>query len=1002
MKKIVLLLSILICYIQSFAMDKAKDGYILLLNSISFSERWTEIYRDNLADKLQRDHRNIRLESEELSVPAIHSESQAEALRQKLSFQHPIPPRLVIFIGTPGWIVSRPLFQEVWKDVPVIVCQSQSKLPQNPDFLYSPETPDDTSSIAMAEYNKGYNVTTLETSFYVKETVGTMLKILPEMKRIAFISDKRFISYEARKTVEKEIRQYFPDLKLIQLRSDRLSTEDLLDSLSHFDKTTGIIYYSWFKQYTPETHSKLNDNIQNILCNFSKVPIFTLKDWYGENNFAGGHYVSMSDLAENTYKKISKILDGATASSLPDCAGGTPRTYLDYSSLMWYKIPPDLFPKDAIFTHTPPTFYDKNRQVIWFIIMTSVIILLFYTILRRHTFIHLKQVQRIIDGLDNPVYLVNETGIIQKLINPSPATSRFLETNQSTGLDTKTLIHDAQEHAAHLQLIRKVIQNRESESMKLTITNCAGKKMYLQIIVMYYNSHNVIVSAHDISEDEQRQRANEEHLRFLDSVLNDMPVPTSIKDIDNGMTYILWNKEAEHLYKVPREELLNTTGKRLLASEIQQIFSQLDQEYLDNPASFPRLFTLKLANRDEQTVLMYKKLLQIGNNRWLVSSAFDLTESEHNRKELENMTQKYKMVIEAVKLSTWTLDVSSRKIQYEIDKKSDLPKNYLPEDMIHLDQLIHYFHPKDLDRVIQSINAVISGQSPVFHEQYSFKHPIHHHYVWLESYAIVSQRDPQTGLPTQLVGASINIDQHKHLEADLIKAKEKAEESNLLKSAFLANMSHEIRTPLNAIVGFSNLLSDSKEQSEKFEYVKIINENNQLLLQLINDILDLSKIEAGTLEFNIAPVDINQMLETLFQSFQLKIQNKPVELKFTERLEQCIVNTDYNRTVQVITNFLTNAIKFTEEGSITFGYRPETPSMIRIFVSDTGCGIAQDQQKNIFGRFVKLNSFSQGTGLGLAICEMIIKHLHGNIGVESEPGKGSTFWFTLPYTPTAG
>lgn len=165
MKKIVLLFSILICHIQSFAMDRAKDDYILLLNSISFSERWTEIYRDNLADKLQHDHRNICLESEELSIPAIHSESQAEALRQKLSFQHPIPPRLVIFIGTPGWIVSRPLFQEAWKDVPVIICQSQSRLPQNPDFLYSLETPDDTSSIAMAEYNKGYNVTTLETSF---------------------------------------------------------------------------------------------------------------------------------------------------------------------------------------------------------------------------------------------------------------------------------------------------------------------------------------------------------------------------------------------------------------------------------------------------------------------------------------------------------------------------------------------------------------------------------------------------------------------------------------------------------------------------------------------------------------------------------------------------------------------------------------------------------------------------------------------------------------------
>lgn len=245
----------------------------------------------------------------------------------------------------------------------------------------------------------------------------------------------------------------------------------------------------------------------------------------------------------------------------------------------------------------------------------------------------------------------------------------------------------------------------------------------------------------------------------------------------------------------------------------------------------------------------------------------------------------------------------------------------------------------------------------------------------------------------------MSMDARKQLEQDLIHAKEKAEESNRLKSAFLANMSHEIRTPLNAIIGFSALLSSTDDQTEKLEYTNIINNNNDLLLQLINDILDLSKIEAGTLEFTMSPIDVNLMLENLEQSFRFKMKGSPVELRFTERMENCIISTDYNRVVQVLTNFLTNAMKFTQQGSITVGYRLESNAKLRFYVTDTGCGIPPEQQKKIFGRFVKLNNFSQGTGLGLAICEMIVSHLQGEIGVESVPGKGSTFWFTHPYQP---
>lgn len=242
----------------------------------------------------------------------------------------------------------------------------------------------------------------------------------------------------------------------------------------------------------------------------------------------------------------------------------------------------------------------------------------------------------------------------------------------------------------------------------------------------------------------------------------------------------------------------------------------------------------------------------------------------------------------------------------------------------------------------------------------------------------------------------ILIDKQKEDEIELRKAKDKAEESDRLKSAFLANMSHEIRTPLNAIVGFSNLLTMAEDEEERNEYINIISSNNELLLQLINDILDVAKIEAGTLEFIDSEIDINALLSDIEQSSRLKAP-EGVQISFVEKMPYCIIMSDKNRLAQIITNFINNAIKFTKEGSIRFGYRHKDDKLL-FYVRDTGCGIEPEKKDLVFNRFVKLNSFAQGTGLGLAICQMIVKKMGGEIGVESQLGKGSTFWFTLPDT----
>ena len=238
-------------------------------------------------------------------------------------------------------------------------------------------------------------------------------------------------------------------------------------------------------------------------------------------------------------------------------------------------------------------------------------------------------------------------------------------------------------------------------------------------------------------------------------------------------------------------------------------------------------------------------------------------------------------------------------------------------------------------------------------------------------------------------------------EGQLVIAREKAEESDMLKSAFLANMSHEIRTPLNAIVGFSNLLTETDDPEERRDYLRVVEENNDLLLTLISDILDLSKIEAGTFEFNYGPVDVNQMCEEVVRSLSLKVQGRPVELRFVGPGSPCFILGDKGRLTQVITNFINNAVKFTAEGSITLSYAVEGTS-IRFAVEDTGSGIDKEHLDNIFERFVKLNSFVQGTGLGLSISKSIVEQMGGRIGVESEPGEGACFWFTVPMgTPEA-
>ena len=328
--------------------------------------------------------------------------------------------------------------------------------------------------------------------------------------------------------------------------------------------------------------------------------------------------------------------------------------------------------------------------------------------------------------------------------------------------------------------------------------------------------------------------------------------------------------------------------------------------------------------------------------------------------------------------------------QWYANNRMEYQDSYMGE-MGFLDHL----HPDDRHLITEFRREVKAGHNPVLNVLTRVLRPDDGGWDYVRVYSVVTRFEPEKDI-IEVSAITQNVNTFIDMNERLQREKERAEAADRLKSSFLANMSHEIRTPLNAILGFSKLLcSDGVPREDRENVISIVEQNNELLLQLVSDILDLSKLEAGVMEFKKDKMDANSMCRNVAASAYLRPQ-KDVKIEMDFPLEKCMIVSDVNRLQQVMFNFANNAAKFTKKGKITIGYRLCDNDRIRFYVADTGKGISREMLPVIFERFIKEDTFSQGAGIGLQISREIVRRLGGEIGVESEVGKGSTFWFEIP------
>lgn len=644
---------------------------------------------------------------------------------------------------------------------------------------------------------------------------------------------------------------------------------------------------------------------------------------------------------------------------------------------------------NAFFIHS----YRKALIYVLYLLLLSLFCIFIFRLKNKHR----KFRNQIIKAIDTPVYLLNKQGVICKLLNEPVEERNKLPLKNLGILNIHDIIIEEAEYELHKQLLYQVLKTGSESSLNCKIKVDTGKLIYLSVRMVYLNKKYVLSFVRNVTKDKEERIENEKYLFFLESILYNLPISTVVFDKRDNNRCLIWNKKTEEITCIPAPEIIKkqmSDYKHLLPNIFKSDITDEEEKqnvFCSTINSFTNINEKNYVLSLHRTLISYHE----GEEQWIVKTALDITNLHNKQKELKAINQQFHFIMKAVQIITWRWDLHSNRIT--CDWRYFRENQFGPSDIIKLTiiEFENLVSPVHKISVHQAFEELRNGKCSSINKEYKLRtFDNSQQDVWVETFAVVSESD-SNGIPITIVGGTRLIDERKHLEQALVEAKEKAEESNRLKSAFIANMSHEIRTPLNAIVGFSCLLSDLIHNEEADSYIRIIKNNNSLLLQLVENVLDISRLENGMVDFTEVLTNINLLLSEIKMEAELKCISSKVRVYFTPTMEELIIYSTSDRLKQVIDNFITNAIKSTDEGRIDIGYYLTDEDKLRIFVHDTGCGIPLDKQNIIFDRFIKLDDFKQGTGLGLSICKLIAEKLGGDIGVISEPGKGSEFWLEI-------
>lgn len=605
--------------------------------------------------------------------------------------------------------------------------------------------------------------------------------------------------------------------------------------------------------------------------------------------------------------------------------------------------------------------------------------------------------EMIMEKSPDTIVLVDRNLTLVKVISAKDDYYHYLA-NNCIGKQPQTLFADGKNYDQY-EIYRAAVKRVFEEQVKVDFSfevSFEGKNYYYLSQASLFNEELVIVYTRNVSSLKTEKNLQE----LINTILDRLPLGVFVKDGDNHFNYLYWNHFMEEITGIETREIEGHDDFEVNYNALMTAEERLETDMNVIKTGLTARFKgkVKSASGDYRDIEVAKYPISLNNGKPLVLALWrDITSELATENTLRRTRILTKMALRISDIRTCSIFIDPDCTHNFKDSVVTLNDwNTMSEDMIEVSwgQFISRAHPDDQEHYHNMFTRLCRGEISEARIEVRMLFPGKKEYAWREVFATVYERDDK-GRPSVILGCSTNIQERKNQELSLEEAKVKAEAADKMKSKYLADMSHEIRTPLNAITGFSELMAFADTDEERMSYYDVIKMNNQLLMQLINDILDISKIEADAIKITYEQLDVSELMDTIYASAKLRVPGG-VKLVLEKEADHHMFGTDSMRLLQLINNLVNNAIKNTKEGSITMGYTIQPDDQLRFYVRDTGIGIDKEKLKDVFDRFVKINDYMEGIGLGLAICKGLVVKMGGSIHVTSELGVGSEFSFILP------